>query len=42
MSMEWDDVSELRPQTALFLIPQAIYDYGDPRWSDIDTREPKR
>jgi hypothetical protein len=36
MSMGWDDVSELRPQTGLLFIPQVIYENGEPRWNDID------
>jgi hypothetical protein len=37
MSMGLDYVSELRPPTGLLFIPHAIYEYGDPRWNDIDS-----
>jgi hypothetical protein len=40
-SMAWDYVSELRPPTSLLLIPQIIYEYGQPRWNDIDRIKPK-
>jgi hypothetical protein len=36
MSMAWDYVSELHPQTGLLFIPHAIYGYGEQRWNDID------
>jgi hypothetical protein len=41
MSMGWDHVSELRPPTGLLFIPQMMYEYGDPRWNDIDRGKPK-
>jgi hypothetical protein len=36
MSMGWDYVSELRPPAGLLSIPQMTYEYGEPRWNDID------
>jgi hypothetical protein len=33
----WDYVSELRPPTGLLFIPQVIYEYGEPRWNDMDS-----
>jgi hypothetical protein len=36
MSMGWVYVSELRPPTGLFFIPQMIYEYGELWWIDID------
>jgi hypothetical protein len=41
MSMERDDVSELRPLKGLLFIPQMINEYGETRWKDID-RESRR
>jgi hypothetical protein len=37
MSMGWDNVCELWP---LFIL-QVIYEYGEPRWNDIDRENPK-
>jgi hypothetical protein len=34
--MGWDYVSELQSPTCLLFIPQIIYEYGEPRWNDID------
>jgi hypothetical protein len=34
--VSWEYVSELRPQTALLLIPHAIYEYGEPWWNVVD------
>jgi hypothetical protein len=34
--MGWNCVSELRPSTGLLVILQMIYEYGEPRWNDID------
>jgi hypothetical protein len=39
MSMGWDYVSELRPPTGLLFVPQVIYEYGEPRWNEIDRRK---
>jgi hypothetical protein len=36
MSMGWNYVSELQPPTGLLFTPQVIYEYGEPRSSDID------
>jgi hypothetical protein len=36
MSMAWDYVSELRPPTGLFFMPQMINEFGELRWKDID------
>jgi hypothetical protein len=36
MSAGWDYASGLRPLTGLLLIPQTIYEYGEPRRNDID------
>jgi hypothetical protein len=36
MSMGCDFVSELWPQMGQLFIPQVIYEYGEPRWNDID------
>jgi hypothetical protein len=36
MSMEWNCVSELGSPTGLLFIPQMIFDYGEPWWSDAD------
>jgi hypothetical protein len=36
MSMGWDYISELWPQTGLLFISRTIYEYGLPRWNDID------
>jgi hypothetical protein len=41
MSMARDYVSELRPPTGLLFIPKMIYEYGQPRWNDIDRRKQK-
>jgi hypothetical protein len=35
MSMGWNDVSELRPPTALLFIPQ-MYKHGNQWWNDIE------
>jgi hypothetical protein len=40
MSIVWDYVSELRPQTFLLFIHQMIYEHGEPWWNDIDRRKP--
>jgi hypothetical protein len=34
-------VSELRPPTGLLFIFQVIYEYGEPRWNDINRVKPK-
>jgi hypothetical protein len=34
-------ISELQPPTGLLLIRQMIYEYGDPRWNDVDRGKPK-
>jgi hypothetical protein len=34
-SRGWGNVSELRP-TGLLFIYQVIYEYGEPRWNNID------
>jgi hypothetical protein len=34
MSVGWEDVSELRSPTGLLLIPQKVYENGQPRWND--------
>jgi hypothetical protein len=39
MSMGWDYVSELWPPMGLLLIPQIIYEYGEPWWNDIDRKK---
>jgi hypothetical protein len=36
-----DDVSELRPPTGLLFVPQMIYEYGEPRWGDIEREKSK-
>jgi hypothetical protein len=36
MSMGWDYVSDLRPPTGTFFVPQVTYEYGEPRWNDTD------
>jgi hypothetical protein len=41
VSMGWDDGCELRPLTCSLFIPQVIYEYGRPRWNDIDRLKPK-
>jgi hypothetical protein len=41
LSMCWDCVSELRPPTCLLFIPLSIYEWGEPRWNDIDRIKPK-
>jgi hypothetical protein len=43
MSMWWDYtyISQLRPLTDLFFIPQMKYENGEPRWNDTDRRKPK-
>jgi hypothetical protein len=41
MSMGWDYVSELRSLTGLLFIPQMMYEYGEPRWNDMDRGKPK-
>jgi hypothetical protein len=38
MSMGRDYVSELRPPTGLFFIPQVISEYGQPRWNNTDRK----
>jgi hypothetical protein len=35
MSMEWDDISELRPLAGLLFLPQVTYVYVDSRWNYI-------
>jgi hypothetical protein len=40
MSMGRDYISELQPLTGLLFIPQ-IYEYGEPRWNDINRVKPK-
>jgi hypothetical protein len=40
MSMGWDDVSELWPPTGLLFISQAINEYGQPQWNDIEKGQP--
>jgi hypothetical protein len=40
MSIWWDYISELRPPTGLLSISQMIYEYGEPRWNDIDRVKP--
>jgi hypothetical protein len=39
-SIGWDCVSELRPPTGLLVIPQMIYEHGDPWWNHIDRENP--
>jgi hypothetical protein len=34
MGLEY--VSELLPLTDIVFIPQMVYEYGEPRWNDID------
>jgi hypothetical protein len=36
MSIGQDYVSELRPPTDPLVIPQVIYEHGQPWWNDID------
>jgi hypothetical protein len=36
MSMGWDYISDLWPQTGLLFISRTIYEYGQPWWNDID------
>jgi hypothetical protein len=36
MLMVWAYVSVVRPPTGLFFIPEAIYEYEEPRWNDTD------
>jgi hypothetical protein len=36
MSIGREDVSELRPPTGQFFIPQMTYWYEEPWWKDID------
>jgi hypothetical protein len=33
-----DGVSELRPKTGLFFMPQMTYEYGEPLWNDTDRK----
>jgi hypothetical protein len=40
MSVGRDYVSELRPLAGLLFVPQVIYEYGEPRWNDIDRFQP--
>jgi hypothetical protein len=40
MSMGWDYVSELRHPTGQLFIHQMIYEYGEPRWINIDRLKP--
>jgi hypothetical protein len=40
ISMRRNGVSEFRPPTGL-LLPQMIYEYGEPRRNDTDRRKPK-
>jgi hypothetical protein len=40
-SCRWGEtVSELRPLAGLLFVPQVIYEYGEPRWNDIDRFQP--
>jgi hypothetical protein len=39
--MGWVYVSELRPSMRLLLIPQDMYEYGEPRWNYTDRWKPK-
>jgi hypothetical protein len=41
MSGKRDSVSELQPPKGLFFIPQVIHEYEEPRWNDIERRQPK-
>jgi hypothetical protein len=41
MSMEWDNVSELRPPTGLFFIPHILYENREQRYNDTDRVNPK-
>jgi hypothetical protein len=36
MSVQWDDVSELRPLMGQLFIPQAIWECGQQWWNDTD------
>jgi hypothetical protein len=36
MLMERDYVSELQPPVGILLVPQVIYERGEPSWNDID------
>jgi hypothetical protein len=41
-SYRWgENVFEFRPPTGLLFISQMIYEYGEPRWNDIDRKKPK-
>jgi hypothetical protein len=39
MSVARDVVFELQP---LFFIPRMMYEYGEPRWNDIERRKLKK
>jgi hypothetical protein len=41
MSMGWECVSELRPTTGLFFIPQMVCEYGELRWNNTDRENTK-
>jgi hypothetical protein len=41
MSMVWDYVYELWPPAVLLFVPKMTYEYGEPRWNDIDRVIPK-
>jgi hypothetical protein len=41
MSIWWDYVSELQTPMGLLFIPHMMYEYGEPRWNDNDSRKPK-
>jgi hypothetical protein len=36
MSMDRDFDSELLPPTGILFIAQAMYEYGEPWWNDVD------
>jgi hypothetical protein len=38
-SMRWDYVCELRQPTGLLLMPQVIYEHGEPWWNDMGRRK---
>jgi hypothetical protein len=40
ISMVWDNVSELQPQTGLLFIPQVIYECGEQQWNDVGRGKP--
>jgi hypothetical protein len=37
--MERDYVSELRRTTGILFITYELYEYGEPRWNDIDRKK---